>query len=468
MRSVVWFRNDLRVLDNPALHNACLASDEVIGVFIITEEQWMNHDDAKCKISFILRAVESLKKSLEKINIPLVTIDAGDFKSSETELFSFCEKNEIANLYFNCEYQVNELKRDRQIYKNFKEKNIGVFNYHDQVVHVPGSLKTKAGGDFSVYSPFKRKWFEELREDQLKILEIPKKQEELKLNSINLSDYQSKYSSDIDDLWFVSEDYAHQMVNSFLKTRGDAYKDDRNFPAIDGCSKISPYLNIGVVSSKWCLVKAREHNNNQLEEGSRGIVHWVSEILWREFYRHIMYNFPRVSMNKAFLAYTEELEWSEDQESFDRWMNARTGIPIVDAGIEEMKQTGWMHNRLRMIVAMFLSKNLLIDWRKGEKFFMQHLIDGDLASNNGGWQWSASTGTDAAPYFRIMNPETQSLKFDPQGEYIKKWLPRLKDCPVSEIHMPSNPEKYGYVKPIVDLKQSRQAAIDAFGNLKKN
>ena len=258
------------------------------------------------------------------------------------------------------------------------------------------------------------------------------------------------------------------MVESFLKTRGDAYKDDRNFPAIDGCSKISPYLNIGVVSSKWCLIKAREHNNNQLEEGSRGIVHWVSEILWREFYRHIMYNFPRVSMNKAFQAYTEDLKWSENQEHFESWMNARTGIPIVDAGIEEMKQTGWMHNRLRMIVAMFLSKNLLIDWRKGEKFFMQHLIDGDLASNNGGWQWSASTGTDAAPYFRIMNPETQSLKFDTQGEYIKKWLPQLKDCPVSEIHMPSNPEQYGYVKPIVDLKQSRQAAIDAFGDLKKS
>ena len=147
-------------------------------------------------------------------------------------------------------------------------------------------------------------------------------------------------------------------------------------------------------------------------------------------------------------------------------MKGQTGIPIVDAGIREMLETGWMHNRLRMIVAMFLSKNLLIDWQKGEKFFMEHLVDGDIASNNGGWQWSASTGTDAAPYFRIMNPETQSIKFDPQGKYIKRWIPELEACPEAEIHMPVNPEQYNYPKPIVDLKESRRKAIDVFSSIK--
>ena len=160
--------------------------------------------------------------------------------------------------------------------------------------------------------------------------------------------------------------------------------------------------------------------------------------------------------------YTKNIPWNVNDEWLDRWKEGKTGIPIVDAGIREMLETGWMHNRLRMIVAMFLSKNLLINWQEGEKFFMQHLVDGDIASNNGGWQWSASTGTDAAPYFRIMNPETQSIKFDPQGKYIKRWVPELAGCSETEVHMPTSPEKYNYPKPIVDLKESRKNAIDVF------
>ena len=469
MRSLVWIRNDLRQLDNPALHHACLVSDEVVAVYLITEKQWKDHDDAHCKVSFWIRALASLEKSLHKLQIQLIILDAGDFNNSGQVLLKFMQENEFSNLFFNTEYQVNELKRDKEVSKNLRENGFGVFQYHDQVLHEPGTLKTKAGGNFSVYSPFKRKWFEELKEDQLKILDSPKEKKITSLpKSVNLDDYISKYSSSIDQYWPASEEYAQEKVISFLSKKGKLYKDDRNFPAIDGCSKISPYLNTGIISPKWCLVQARKFNENKLDEGDRGIVHWVSEILWREFYRHIIYNFPRVSMNLAFQRHTENLRWSKNKKHLEAWKNSRTGIPIVDAGIEEMKQTGWMHNRLRMIVAMFLSKNLLIDWREGEKFFMQHLIDGDLASNNGGWQWSASTGTDAAPYFRIMNPETQSVKFDSQGEYIKKWLPQLKNCPVSEIHMPNHPEQYGYVKPIVDLKISRQEAITAFGNLNKD
>ena len=251
-----------------------------------------------------------------------------------------------------------------------------------------------------------------------------------------------------------------------MKIKGSAYKQERNFPAIDATAKLSPYINAGIVSSKWCLVKAKEFNNDLLNDGDKGIVHWVSEILWREFYRHIIYNFPKVSKNLPFIDYTKNIPWSEDGVALQRWKDGKTGIPIVDAGIREMLATGWMHNRLRMIVAMFLSKNLLINWQEGEKFFMTKLIDGDIASNNGGWQWSASTGTDAAPYFRIMNPETQSIKFDPDGEYIKKWVPELKDCSKTDVHMPVNPSQYGYPEPIVDLKESRKNAIDVFSAIK--
>ncbi len=171
-------------------------------------------------------------------------------------------------------------------------------------------------------------------------------------------------------------------------------------------------------------------------------------------------------MGMPFIDYTKNIPWNKNQDFLNCWKEGRTGIPIVDAGIREMLETGWMHNRTRMIVAMFLSKNLLINWQEGEKFFMENLIDGDIASNNGGWQWSASTGTDAAPYFRIMNPETQSIKFDPQGKYIKRWIPELANCSLNEIHMPNEPEKYNYPRPIVDLKESRKNAIDVFSQIK--
>lgn len=468
MRSAIWFRNDLRVFDNPALSHCCANSEEVIAIYIISPTQWENHHDAKVKISLWIRSLLSLQKELEKLNIPLLILESNKYQNISSDLYGLLKEKNCKNLYFNNEYPVNELRRDRTIYREFKEKGIGVFTFHDQVIHPPGTLKTKAGGNFSVYSPFKRKWFEQLTEEQLKLYDVPEPKARININGASLSSFEKDFSTSLDGLWVVGEENIQDQVKEFLSKKGMAYKDDRNFPSIDGCSKISPYLNSGVISPKWCLLEAKKYNNNLLDEGDRGIVHWVSEILWREFYRHIIYNFPKVSMNQPFLSYTDNLKWSDNKEHLERWKAGRTGIPIVDAGIREMINTGWMHNRLRMIVAMFLSKNLLIDWRKGEKFFMENLIDGDIASNNGGWQWSASTGTDAAPYFRIMNPETQSIKFDAKGKYIKKWIPELADCPVDEIHMPTEPLKHNYYEPIVDLKESRKQAIDAFGELRKD
>ena len=466
MRSICWFRNDLRVQDNPALHNCCASSEEVIAIYFVNREQWKEHNDAQIKINFWLRNLKELQQKLDKLNIPLVVLEADNYEKTIKVLLEYCETNSVKNLYFNVEYPINELKRDREIFVQFKEHGIGVFPSHDQVIHEPGSLKTKAGTNFSVYSPFKRKWFEELEEHQLELLGVPEKKANLNIQSTDLSNYLQEYSHDKCALWPAGEEFIQNYIDEFLKLKGTTYKVKRNFPAIDATAKLSPYINAGVVSSKWCLVKAREYNNGLLDDGNKGIVHWVSEILWREFYRHIIYNFPKVSKNLPFIDYTKNIPWNDNAEYLERWMKGQTGIPIVDAGIREMLETGWMHNRLRMIVAMFLSKNLLIDWQKGEKFFMEHLVDGDIASNNGGWQWSASTGTDAAPYFRIMNPETQSIKFDPQGKYIKRWIPELEACPEAEIHMPANPEQYNYPKPIVDLKESRRKAIDVFSSIK--
>ena len=466
MRSICWFRNDLRVLDNPALHNACLNSQEVIGVYLTTFKQWELQNDAQTKINFWFRNLENLKTELEKLNIPLVVLDAETFANSPKVLWNFIEENDVESLYFNNEYPFYELERDRQIYHDFRENGVGVFNYHDQVIHQPGSLKTTTGNNFSVYSPFKKKWFAELDDKQLELLPIPEPKTEISIKSSDLGEYLAETEVSQAKYWESGEDFIQNHINEFLKTKGSAYKEERNFPNIKATSMLSPYLNSGVVSSKWCLLKAKEFNNGLLDDGDKGIVHWVSEILWREFYRHILYNFPKVSRDQPFISYTKNIPWRESQEDLDKWKEGKTGIPIVDAGMREMLATGWMHNRTRMIVAMFLSKNLLINWQEGEKYFMEHLVDGDLASNNGGWQWSASTGTDAAPYFRIMNPETQSMRFDPEGKYIKKWIPELKDCPISQIHMPENPEQYGYPKAMVNLKESRKKAIDVFSEIK--
>ena len=468
MKNLIWFRNDLRVLDNPALYNSCISSEQVIAVYFISEGQWNLHDESLCKINFWIRNLQILQEKLDNLNIPLVVIEASFYRDIQREIIKLVEEEKITSVFFNNEYGFNELKRDRDIYICLKSRNIEVFHFHDQVIHNPGSLKTLAGQNFKVYSPFKRSWFKNLSEEQLKIISIPKKKLRLRLNSTPLKKYLLKYKSHVDpNFWPAGEDYACNLVDVFLSNKAKSYKLDRDFPAINGTSKISPYLNSGVVSAKWCLNKAKNYNQMKLDEGNSGIVHWVSEILWREFYRHIIYNFPQVSKNKPFIDKTKNIKWNQNKDHLEKWKTGKTGIPIVDAAMRQLNETGWMHNRLRMITAMFLSKNLLINWQEGEKYFMQNLIDGDIASNNGGWQWSASTGTDAAPYFRIMNPISQSKRFDPDGVFIKKWVRELENCSVKDIHEPNKPDSYGYNKPIVDLKKTRAFAIEVFKNLKE-
>jgi len=262
----------------------------------------------------------------------------------------------------------------------------------------------------------------------------------------------------------IGEQAAHDQLEQFVAKKAARYKDDRDFPALDGTSLLSPYLANGVLSGRQCLIAARQSGAS-----GKGIETWINEIAWRDFYIHILYHYPRVSMHRAFKPETEALEWNSPGEHFEAWKEGRTGVPIVDAAMRQLKATGWMHNRLRMVTAMFLTKNLFINWRLGEAWFMQNLVDGFLASNNGGWQWSASTGTDAAPYFRVFNPVTQSERFDPDGEFIRRWVPELAKLDSKRIHEPSRKGGVipkGYPRPIVDLKESRKEAIARFQALK--
>lgn len=280
----------------------------------------------------------------------------------------------------------------------------------------------------------------------------------------------------IQKLFPAGEKEASRRLNEFLVKKGAAYKEMRDFPCKDGTSVLSPYLTSGVISAREALGQALTFTGGSYGGGSsdggakKGWLHFISELIWREFYRHVLYHFPRVSKGQPFRLDTVGMAWQT--EGFEQWCQGRTGYPMVDAGMRQLVQQQWMSNRSRMVAASFLTKHLLIDWRWGEQFFMRHLIDGDLASNNGGWQWAASTGTDAAPYFRIFNPVLQGVRFDPQGEFVRKWIPELsKQRPgdwIHEIwkHLPEGLLKsLDYPLPLVEHSFGRDRAIKAFSLL---
>ena len=243
------------------------------------------------------------------------------------------------------------------------------------------------------------------------------------------------------------------------------YEKERDFPNLAGTSQLSAYLTLGIISIRQCLQVLFRPQQGHFHIAQLGQQTWLDELLWREFYQHTLFDFPKVSKHLPFKENTQKIQWRDAPKDLIAWQQGQTGIPIVDAGMRQLSSTGWMHNRVRMVTAMFLSKNLLIDWRLGEQWFMQQLIDGDLAANNGGWQWCASTGMDAVPYFRIFNPISQSQRFDAAGDYIRQWLPELAHLDAKTIHEPyaKNPNlKLDYPQPIVDLKQSRLRALQAF------
>lgn len=246
-----------------------------------------------------------------------------------------------------------------------------------------------------------------------------------------------QFKNTVESMWDAGEESALKKLSEFAASKIQKYKEKRDFPSIQGTSELSPYLSLGILSAKTCLNEALKANNGKFDGGNENVACWISEICWREFYRTILFHFPRVCMNQPFNLQTKRVEWLYDEQQFNAWKEGRTGYPIVDAGMRQLKATGYMHNRLRMITAMFLTKHLLMNWQLGEAYFMSMLVDGDFSSNNGGWQWSASTGTDSQPYFRVFNPKLQSERFDKDGIYIKKWVPELKKLSSKQIHDPS-------------------------------
>lgn len=465
-KALVWFRQDLRVEDHPALYNACEKSQS-IAVYLIHPKQWQLHGESPNKLWYWMQNLIELKTSLSKLNIPLVILQAPLFKDAAKTLYALADQCDCDSIWFNEEYGVNEELRDQSVEAHFNSKGLGCHRFISSTLFKPGTVLNGKGEYFKVFTPFRKKLYQSFEPGSLNPLPSPKKQnkpEQPDFSDIDLNDLFTASAPELEQTFPAGEAFAHQQLKAFIQEKASDYKDRRDFPAIDATSSLSASLTAGTLSIRQCFHAAWQANDGEMDTGNKGLICWMSELIWREFYKHILHGFPRVSKHRAFKEETEQLPWSNDSEHLSAWQNGRTGYPLVDAAMKQLVTTGWMHNRLRMVTAMFLSKNLMLDWRLGETFFMEHLVDGDLAANNGGWQWSASTGTDAAPYFRMFNPVSQSQKFDPKGTFIRKWLPELAHLDDKEIHEPwkSASDRKGYPDPIVDHSISRERVMSAF------
>ena len=467
MSALIWFRRDLRARDNSALFYAAKEYERVYGLYVLTPGQWQEHDDAPVKVNFWLENLKCLSEELAALNIPLLIQTCDSFADSPKVVAKVAKKHKCERLFFNKEYEVNEVVRDEATATLLSKSGIESESFHDRIIVPPREIATKDGRFYSVFTPYRKVWDTKAL-DYAKVLPKPGPRQPtgLEPDPIPKSVKSFDFSDIRDDLWPAGEAEAKKRLKKF-GTKIDGYNEWRDIPSTSGTSLISPYLAAGIVSPRQCLAAAIRHNGGTLE-GSEGSVTWVSELTWRDFYTHVMVGFPRVSRYQPFKPKTNALLWRKDKDDFAAWCEGRTGYPIVDAGMRQLNQTGWMHNRLRMVTAMFLTKNLLIDWRWGEKYFMQNLIDGDLAANNGGWQWSASTGTDAVPYFRIFSPFSQSKRFDVDGKYIKKFCPELEAVPSKSLH---DEKKLAaavqalardYPEFVVNYKASRERALAAF------
>ncbi|WP_166251701.1 deoxyribodipyrimidine photo-lyase [Marinobacter salicampi] len=466
MTQLVWFRNDLRTADNAALTAACAQDQPVRACFIATPAQWHSHDWSPARIRFVVDHVNSLAEDLAGVGIPFDILQGDWFSDCIPLISDLCRKHRVRQLHFNEELGVNERRRDQALRDKLAQDNVTACKYRDQTVAPVGSILTQQQEPYSVFTPFARRWRQWTGDNMPELHPVPKAKGEA-MKPARFPSQIDGYSKAPPPLVPVGEQAAHNQLAEFLEERAADYNRHRDIPSVDGTSLLSPYLANGVLSGRQCWAAALEAMTGA-GNARDGLDTWLNEITWRDFYIHILYHYPRVSMHRAFKPETEALPWNHPGDAFEAWKEGQTGIPLVDAAMRQLNQTGWMHNRLRMVTAMFLTKNLFIDWRLGEAYFMNRLVDGFLASNNGGWQWSASTGTDSAPYFRIFNPATQGERFDPSGEFIRRYVPELASLDNKRIHQPwlkGGPAK-GYPKPIVDLKESRKQAIANFQALK--
>ena len=434
--SVFWFRRDLRLEDNAGLSEAIRGDEPVLPIFIFDVEILDKLNDPKdARLSFIHQRLAHIKNELKAMGSDL---DCRYGKPIEI-WYELAKEYKIGTVYTNRDYEPYAQERDENVAAYLNEKGIAFLDFKDQVIFEKNEVVKKDGLPYTVFTPYSRKWKAKLVEgiagDALSDSPYFKSYDSSKNLAKSLVKINNLAMPSLNDMGFkASEIEAPQskVKRSIIKN----YTETRNFPALNGTSKLGVHFRFGTISIRQKAKAAAQLNDT-----------YLNELIWRDFYSMILYHFPHV-VEKPFREKYSYIEWSDDEPSFEAWKEGRTGYPLVDAGMRELNATGFMHNRVRMVVASFLTKHLLIDWRWGEAYFAEKLLDFDLASNNGGWQWAAGCGTDAAPYFRIFNPTSQMQKFDKNQEYIKNWIP-----------------EYGtdaYPEPIIDHKMARERCLERY------
>ena len=464
---LIWFRDDLRTQDNSALV-AALKDDRPIrlsAVFLTANDDWSRFGYGANRLFYTEQVLRSLAKELSLLSIDFQVVILRSYLEQVKWLVEYCQTEEVTDLFFNQEYQVNERQRDLDVV-DLVQSNIKIHEFADRIMLQAGDVLTKENNNYTVFTPFKKRWLDRIKEVSYAPFTLPSHH----AKPSPIAQWAPLCNAPESDLssYATSETEAIIRLDEFIENGLFHYESTRNSPSLSGTSRLSPYLARGLISPRQCVARAEAFLDRPIWDFPVEAFSWINEIIWRDFYQHLLVGFPRLSMNKAFRANTESICWINNEADITAWKNGSTGIPIVDAGMRELTETGWMHNRVRMVVAQFLTKNLLCDWRIGESYFMRYLVDSDLGANNGGWQWSASTGTDAAPYFRVFNPVSQSQTHDPDGSYLAKWIPSLTALEAAKRHAPwTSNVNINYPPPIVDLKTSRQRAIDAFKDLRK-
>lgn len=445
--NIWWIRRDLRLADNPALAAALAAGGGVLPVFILDDA--LLSQPAEKRQGFLYAGLNILDEDLRRLGSRLI-VRRGD---PRVEIPRLAREVAAGSVFAEQDVSPYALRRDAAVAAQVYLRTV-----HGLGVHPAGAVTRPDGQPYTVFTPYSRAW---------KALPAPGQPLPAPAALPPVPPVPSEIIPDlpVPEHFPAGEREARGRLNAFINGPIDAYGDGRNRLDLDGTSALSPYLRFGMLSARQAVVAARR-------AAGPGAETWLNELIWREFYQSILYHFPHV-LHGAFRPALQSIPWRDAPEDLRAWQSGLTGYPVVDAGMRQLAATGWMHNRARMITASFLVKDLLINWQEGERWFMQHLVDGDPAANNGGWQWTAGTGTDAAPYFRIFNPVLQGQKFDPLGDYVRRWVPELAAVPEKYIHapweMPAEEQSASravigrdYPAPIVEHAFARQRTLEAY------
>ncbi len=464
--ALVWFRRDLRDYDHAALYNALLTSKQVYCIFVFdTDILDKLKQKADRRVEFIWESVQELKTALQNKGGDLIV----EYGKACKLIPSIAASLHIDAVFTNHDYEPSSNKRDQDVTKVLTQYNIQFRSFKDQVLFEKDEILTLNNKPYSVFTPYRNSVLKRLTDKQLAAYPVDfytdRLAKTIPTEIVSLKSMGFKRSNLSQMRLPTGMSGGLQLFDEF-SNRIASYKDARNYPAIKGISYLSTHLRFGTVSIRHLARTARQIGNN-------GATAWLNELIWRDFYFQILHHHPHIAAGKSFKSNFNDIPFPNNETYFEAWCEARTGYPLIDAAMRQINQTGFMHNRLRMVVASFLVKDLLVDWRWGEQYFADQLIDFDFSANNGGWQWAASTGCDAQPWFRIFNPITQSQRFDAHGKFIRKYIPELSNCSDKEIHAPwlmssVRQQELGikigkdYPEPIVDHSNQRLLTLDLY------